>query len=160
MKKRLASIFLGLALFASACNTTTGTQPNDAVRAQAVTAWHDAAQCFRDHGFPAPDPAIDDQGKATFPEDLPRTPDDVLQACADVLNRIPNTGGSEGQSPAGIQARRQFALCMRANGVRVWPDPDAEGRFPNTPELAALGKSPALVAATATCRHYLSDGGN
>ena len=160
MKKRLALILLGLALVAAACNTTTSTRSNDSVRAQAVTAWHDAAQCFRDHGFPAPDPAIDDQGKATFPDDLPRTPDDVLQICADVLNRIPNTGPAQGLSSAGVQARRQFAVCMRANGVPVWPDPDPEGRFPNTPALAAEGKSPALVAATATCRHYLSDGGN
>ena len=160
MKKWLASILLGAALLASACQTSTGSRPNDSLRAQAVTAWHDAAQCFRDHGFPAPDPAIDDQGRATFPDNLPRTPDDVLEACADVLNRIPDSGGGQGLSPAGIQARRQFAVCMRANGVPVWPDPDAEGRFPNTTELAAVGKSPALVAATATCRHYLSDGGN
>lgn len=158
--QRLGLSLLTLAVLASACRPAAGTQTSNGVREHAIAAWHDAAQCMRDHGFPAPDPTIDDQGNATFPDDLPRTPSDVLDACADVLSRIPNSGGAQGPSPAAIQERRQFAVCMRANGVPSWPDPDADGRFPNTPALEAEGKSPALVAATATCRHYLSDGGS
>ena len=128
-------------------------------RDAAVAAWRDVAQCFRDHGFAVPDPAIDDQGNATFPSDVPRTPDDVIAACQTYLDRLPNQGSDQGPSAADIQRRRQFATCMRDHGVAAWPDPDADGRFPNSAELAAEGKSPTLLAARDTCQHFLTNGG-
>ena len=132
---------------------------SNATREAAAAAWRDVAQCLRDHGFPVPDPAIDDQGNATFPNDVPRTPDDVIAACQTYLDRLPNQGGDQGPSAADIQRRRQFAACMRDHGVAAWPDPDADGRFPDTPELAAEGKSPTLLAARDSCQHFLTNGG-
>jgi hypothetical protein len=133
--------------------------PSNATREAATAAWRDVAQCFRDHGFPVPDPAIDDQGNATFPSDVPRTPDEVITACQTYLDRLPNQGGDQAPLAADIERRRQFAACMREHGVAAWPDPDADGRFPNTPELAAEGKTPTLVAARDACQHFLANGG-
>lgn len=157
MSFRRSLVVLGLAIAVSAC-AHASTPPADA-RAQAVAAWRDVTQCYRDHAFPIPDAQIDDQGNATFPADVPRVPDEVIAACQQYLDRLPNQNANTGPTATDIARRRQFASCMRDHGVTAWPDPDAEGRFPNTPELAAEGKSPTLVAARDVCQHYLTDGG-
>lgn len=150
--KPLATL-LGLAVLVAGC----GGQPaaNTSTHDQAVAAWREVTQCFRDHGFAVPDAQIDDHGNATFPSDTPRTPDDVIAACQSALDRLPNQATASAPSAALIQHRREFAQCMRDHGVTTWPDPDAEGRFPDSPELAAQGKTPTLVAARDACQHFL-----
>jgi hypothetical protein len=155
--KPIAPILMASALFVS-CSASPANPSSDA-RSRAIAAWRDVTACFRDHGFSAPDAQIDEQGNATFPADTPRVPDDVITACQAVLDRLPNQTGDQGPSAADIQKRRQFAVCMRDHGVAAWPDPDPDGRFPNTPALAAEGKSPTLLAARDACQHILTDGG-
>lgn len=157
MSFRQPVLVLGLAIALSAC-AHASTPPSD-VRAQAVAAWRDVTQCFRDHSFPAPDAQIDEQGNATFPADVPRVPDDVIAACQQYLDRLPNQSPNSGPTAADLLKRRQFAFCMRDHGVTAFPDPDADGRFPDVPELVAEGKTPTLVAARDACQHYLTDGG-
>jgi hypothetical protein len=54
-----------------------------------------------------------------------------------------------------------FARCMRAHGITNFPDPNADGQFPET-QMRGLGKgSPQFTAAQNACERYLSprDGG-
>lgn len=157
MNLRRPVLVLGLAIAVSAC-AHANTPPPD-VRAQAVVAWRDVTQCYRDQTSPIPDAQIDDQSNATFPADVPRVPQDLIAACRQYLDRLPNRNANSGPTAADVARRRQFASCMRGHGVTAWPDPDAEGRFPNTPALEAEAKSPTLIAAQNACQHYLTDGG-
>jgi hypothetical protein len=53
-----------------------------------------------------------------------------------------------------------FAGCMRAHGVRNFPDPDSEGNFPPLGQQAlGVSKQTSLTAQQA-CRHLLSSGGS
>lgn len=143
------------ALLYSACGAVGGSTPAQSARDRTVTAWREAMQCWRDHGLAVPDPRFDDQGKPTFPNDLPRTPDDVLQACQDYLNRIPDERGGRGPNPEDIARQRQFAACMREHGLPTWPDPDPDGRVERLPaDIEAQGKSPALLAAVDACQRF------
>jgi hypothetical protein len=52
-----------------------------------------------------------------------------------------------------------FARCMRAHGITGFPDPNADGQFPET-QMRAIGKgSPQFNAAQNACQHYLNDTG-
>lgn len=49
-----------------------------------------------------------------------------------------------------------FATCMRAHGISGFPDPSADGQFPET-QMRYLGKgSPQFTAAQNACEHYLN----
>jgi hypothetical protein len=66
------------------------------------------------------------------------------------------TAPAAGQAPAADQEQaREFAQCMRDNGVPDFPDPDAEGRFS---EGEHDPDDPALRAAQEKCRD-LAPGG-
>jgi hypothetical protein len=48
-----------------------------------------------------------------------------------------------------------FARCMRAHGIAGFPDPGADGQFPES-QMRNLGKgSPPFTAAQTACQHYL-----
>jgi hypothetical protein len=56
------------------------------------------------------------------------------------------TTGADSQSGSSTSPTA-YAACMRKNGVPDFPDPDAEGRFPNL----ALEQTPAVEAARDAC---------
>jgi hypothetical protein len=155
---RRAHLVLALtvvSLLLGACAAAGRMTPAQSARDRTVAAWRDAVQCMRDHGFAVPDPQFDDQGRPSFPSDVPRTPDEVLQACQDVLNRIPDESGGRGPTSADIAQQRQFASCMRDHGFPTWPDPDPDGRIERLPaDIETQGKSPALLTAIGACQRY------
>lgn len=78
------------------------------------------------------------------------------------------SGGSHGSggSNAGSSARSQhalaFARCMRSHGVTDFPDPDSNGRFPDSSGQEAEN-NPHSGTAFSACRHLmpsLSSGSN
>lgn len=162
MRKLPALIVAPLLL--SACGfigNAARPSPTPTVRERAVAAWTAAIQCARDHGWNVPDPAIDDQGIATFPSDIGKPPEDVIAACQHFLDALPNQDpnrGTNAPSAEDIRLGRQFAACMRTNGEPNWPDPNADGTFPATPEMEQEGKSPTLVAAVQACEQYHPSG--
>jgi hypothetical protein len=55
-----------------------------------------------------------------------------------------------------------YARCMRAHGIAGFPDPGADGQFPES-QMRDLGKgSPPFTAAQTACQHFLdsADGGS
>jgi hypothetical protein len=63
-----------------------------------------------------------------------------------------NAGGSR-QSQA-----LAFAQCMRSHGVADFPDPNADGRFPNS--APSTQSDPNFGTASSACKHLIPRGGS
>ncbi|HEX6348256.1 MAG TPA: hypothetical protein VF160_02565 [Candidatus Dormibacteraeota bacterium] len=157
MKPTLAALLFLLA----ACSAPgrPAAQPTPSIHDRAVAAWHRVIQCAHDHGYDIPDPSIDDQGNATFPDSVQKPPDSVIQACQQYLNQVPNVNqGGGGPSAADIRDSHKLAQCLRAHGEPNFPDPNADGTFPLTPAVEGEGKSPTMIAAMQACAQYMHSG--
>jgi hypothetical protein len=141
-----------------------GSGPALSVQQQSQTIWLRFARCARSHGAPDfPDPNIDSQGHASFP-DPGQVKQESLQvqgACGAILSQLPASARNAPVTAAQLRQLRAFARCLRSHGMPAWPDPKPDGTFPivGTP-LAAGGKSPALISAEQACRPVYSGGLN
>jgi hypothetical protein len=148
-------------LAAAACagcgsNATTGGSSGSArltVRAKLVKL----AQCLRTHGvsdFPDPNAKNDfDYGISVSQEVWTR----AVDACKDLE---PPGEFSSKRTPAQQSAGLKFAACIRANGVKDFPDPVAGEPLIDTtriPSSSRAGGMTILNAAIAKCRTDLSD---
>jgi hypothetical protein len=118
------------------------------------------AQCMRANGvpkFPDPDPNgdmgvdLDKLGvdKAKF--------DAAHQKCKHYL---PNGGEPQKPDPQALEQMRQYAKCMRENGVPKFPDPDANGGIALTPDKLGMDPlGPQMKAAEKACEKYRGGGG-
>ena len=132
---------------AAGATTTTGGQQ------AAAAVWRELVRCARANGMPnLPDPQIDSNGRANFPNGTPDPPASVRRACQSIYDRLPASArGDEERPPADMQALLRFARCMREHGVADFPDPDAEGNF--RAQAGATGpKSPRFRGAMQACR--------
>jgi hypothetical protein len=154
-----AGVLAGLAFAAAACGI--GPQAPAAARptANPATVYHQFAQCVRGHGQPDfPDPTIDAQGHPQLPDGVQKPPNEIIQACASILDQLPASirPNTVQNDPAMM---RRFAQCMRDHGIDDWPDPNAQGDFPFPPSLAGSMKTgprwPQIQAAwNGPCRQY------
>ncbi|CAN5244129.1 hypothetical protein BH20ACT24_BH20ACT24_04060 [soil metagenome] len=116
------------------------------------------AQCMRASGvpdYPDPDPSgRPGAGHDTFNRDDP-TFKAANEKCRDLL---PGGGEHDVQGPEAIQGLLKFAQCMRDNGVPDFPDPDADGKFPEAAERGAHA-DPKFQAASEKCRKDLPQHG-
>jgi hypothetical protein len=130
----------------AATTTTTGQQ--DVVR-----VWHELVACARANGMPSlPDPQIDSNGQAHFPDGTPDPPQSVRRACQSIYDRLPASArGDTERPPADIQALLRFARCMREHGVADFPDPQADGTFPLAGTSLGHGKTPRIIRAMQAC---------
>jgi len=76
----------------------------------------------------------------------------------------PSSAGSRGSPVAGASAGSPSAVaysaCMRAHGVRNYPDPDSDGQLPKTgPQLLGVSSS-QYQAAQQACQRMLPTGGS
>jgi hypothetical protein len=140
-----------------------GGPPSPAASAhdQAVPVWRAFVQCARGHGAAElPDPVVDDQGRATFPDDaLARVPDPVhrriMDTCSPILERLPASAAQEkAPTAAQIRALTEFARCMRAHGLPDWPDPRSDAAFALPTRLANQPKN-AIQPQLLACGSYL-----
>jgi hypothetical protein len=134
---------------AGATTTTSGQQA-------AAAVWRELVRCARANGMPnLPDPQLDSNGRASFPNGTPSPPASVRRACQSIYDRLPPSArGEEERPPADRQALLRFARCMREHGVPDFPDPDAEGNF-RAPAGALPGgspDSPSVKRALQACR--------
>jgi hypothetical protein len=130
-----------------AATATTGGQQD------AAALWRELVACARANGMPnLPDPQIDSNGRAAFPNGTPDPPASVRRACQSIYDRLPPSArGEQGRPPADMQALLRFARCMREHGVADFPDPDAEGNF-RAPPGSAGPKTPRFQGAMQACR--------
>ncbi|WP_433467661.1 hypothetical protein [Spirillospora sp. CA-128828] len=112
------------------------------------------AQCMREHGVDMEDPKpgggiqIKTKGKK---EDI----DKAMEACRQYNPMANRTGAPD---PKQQERAREFAKCMRQNGVEKFPDPD-----PNQPGIRidrnTVGNDPDLEKAQEACQKVLQGGG-
>jgi hypothetical protein len=134
---------------AGAATTTTSGQQD------AAAVWRELVRCARANGMPnLPDPQIDSNGRANFPNGTPEPPASVRRACQSIYDRLPPSArGEETRPPADMQALLRFARCMREHGVADFPDPDAEGNFRAPSGSTGLSpNSPSFQRAEQACR--------
>jgi hypothetical protein len=131
---------------AGATTTTNGQQA-------AAAIWRQLVRCARANGMPnLPDPQIDSNGRAAFPNGTPEPPASVRRACQSIYDRLPPSArGEQGRPPADMQALLRYARCMREHAVADFPDPDANGNF-HAPARATDPKSPRFQGAMQACR--------
>jgi hypothetical protein len=131
---------------AGATATTSGQQA-------AVRIWRELVRCARANGMPnLPDPQLDSNGRANFPNGTPDPPASVRRACQSIYDRLPASArGDEERPPTDIQALLRFARCMRQHGVTDFPDPKADGTFPIAGTSLGHGKTPRIVGAMRAC---------
>jgi hypothetical protein len=136
---------------AGATTTTDGQQ-------DAAAVWRELVACARANGMPnLPDPQIDSNGRADFPNGTPDPPASVRRACQSIYDRLPPSARDEQvRPPADIQALLGYARCMREHGIADFPDPQADGRFPLPASLRA-GKTPSFLRANQACRQLNPD---
>jgi hypothetical protein len=137
----------------SASNGSAGATTTTSGRQAAAAVWRELVRCARANGMPnLPDPQIDSNGRASFPNGTPEPPASVRRACQSIYDRLPASArDDEERPPADMQALLRFARCMREHGVADFPDPDAEGNF-RAQAGATNPETPKFKSAMQACR--------
>jgi hypothetical protein len=141
-----------------------------------IMAWgRRFAACARAHGIPTfPDPVYPVNAQATgstsgfalFAAVGKRTLAEAVNgACNDIAQQMPPAADADSKPNATTLAHmRQYAQCMRQQGLSAFPDPKADGTFPigNT-RYAGLSNldpghpAPAVADADRACHRYSID---
>jgi hypothetical protein len=150
------AVGLGVLLLLAGCSASGGSGAATATtggQQAAAAVWRELVACARANGMPnLPDPQIDSNGRAAFPNGTPDPPASVRRACQSIYDRLPPSArGEQGRPPADMQALLRFARCMREHGVADFPDPDAQGNF-RAPPGSAGPKTPRFQGAMQACR--------
>jgi len=147
----LLALAAGLVVLAGCGNSNSSPSPADAPAAasaaspgsgggtgtgagnfqtQAMAAGREFAQCARQHNLPNfPDPVW--QSGLTWPNTPKADIESAEAACPDILRRLATVPQQiEPPTAETLGHMRQFAACMREQGVSDWPDPKADGTFP------------------------------
>ncbi|MFC7388012.1 hypothetical protein [Sphaerisporangium rhizosphaerae] len=161
---RRTTALLAVAAALAGCGSGQGTPA--ATSAPTATpgrlaVYRELTQCIRTHGMPGfpdvvPDPRT---GKITLPPGTREPTAAVMRACRSIADRLPPEGRSRPPVTAADVAKlRRFAACMRSNGLRDWPDPDADGDFPLSRRLLGLGKKGMKRQLEACKEHFPANG--
>jgi hypothetical protein len=149
-----ASAAAAAVVLLAACGSSSSDKPAPAAGRQQALEF---AKCMRKNGvpdFPDPDASGEFRGQGHEQQDNPRFRD-AQQACRDLA-----PGGTHEQnlgSPAFVEQEREFAQCIRANGVPDFPDPDASGEFRG--QSHEQQDNPKFQAAQQVCQSKLPGGG-
>jgi hypothetical protein len=149
-----AAALLGILALLTACGSSSSDKTASAADPQqAALAF---AQCMRNNGVPGfPDPDADGRFRGLGHE---QQGDPKFRAAQEACRELAPGGEHEKLGdPAFVEQMREFAQCMRDNGLPDFPDPDADGR------LRGVGHeqqgNPKFQAAMETCRPKLPGGG-
>jgi len=109
-----------------------------------------------DEGSPSANPTSGGVPPKETPQEL-GVSSSRFQAAASACNHLLPNGGS-GPTPAQVAHVRaqalRFSPCMRAHGVRNFPDPGSDGRIPDPESFGVDQGSPEFRAANNACRAY------
>lgn len=154
---------MAAALLAAVTLTGCGADPADpagqdkaSIEQQQALEW---AQCMRDNGIDMEDPEVNANGgvNMTIPEDA--DPDKVDAATEECKKLAPNGGEPEKIDPEKLNAVREYAQCMRDNGIPNFPDPDEDGGIALDADKLGLDPvGPEMKAAEEKCKDRLPDG--
>lgn len=151
----VAAVLLGVAAFAAACGGSPASAIPGYVNGVPRTTLA-FAQCMRAHGVPGfPDPGAAGQFNLAG----------INQNSPQFAHAGGICGSSGGNTGSGQQAQNaaqglKFARCMRAHGVKDFPDPATNGNGENNSvSVSGQGIDPQVFqAALTTCRPLLVGG--
>jgi hypothetical protein len=146
-------------LLAAACSLPgRAAAPTPTPRPDTAQLVRQLLQCVRSHGDPSfPDPDIGQDGIPHWPADTQPPSQAAQQACGSIYDRLPKPSATQAPTAADLAQERQFAQCMRQNGLVNWPDPNPDGSFSLPPEYQQ--KTPQLVDAWRNhCARYNPSG--
>lgn len=119
--------------------STVAASPTMNVVAQYVDAQRKWVKCMREQGYDLPDPdakgAVDLSAFAAQTKLAKTDPKWIAanQKCQPLQQPAPDGLNSQPPlTPEQIAARRNYAKCMRANGMPSWPDPGPDGQWPQS----------------------------
>ncbi|MDG4822197.1 hypothetical protein O7635_10065 [Asanoa sp. WMMD1127] len=161
MRRAVVPLLLVLGLGLAACDsgkTTPGvaTAGGATPTASAGAAASDEergrafAACMRDNGVDMPDPQ---PGAKTGIELDKLDKDKVLDAVDACREFMPGGGKDVKLNPDQLEKQRELAVCMRANGVPDFPDPDPAGA--TVREYILDKHDDDVLAALEKCRDVL-----
>lgn len=162
MKSRMLAIMGATVVALTGCSGGTDGRPtpsSNAGGAKDATGLVAAARCMRENGYPNfPDPVQQD-GRWVFPlsgTDMPNPP----AACQSLFDAT-KPGGERRNEVSGddMVKLRQWADCIRKNGVADWPDPDSAGTFQVPARINPPDDDLIYKAAYRTCEKYLPSNG-
>ena len=109
------------------------------------------AKCMREHGIPVEDPQ---EGEAIRVE-LKRGQEETMRKAQEACRQYAPGANGGRPNPQMLEKARQYAKCMRDNGVEDFPDPD-----PNEPGIrinSKQGDDPDFPRAQEKCQGILGD---
>lgn len=141
---------------ASVSPTSKTTASASSKRASALAY----SRCMRKHGvkdFPDPGPDGEISIDATPGSDL-KGP--KFEAADDACKSLMPKQG-QGKDPSVVRAAAlKYAKCMRAHGIKKFPDPNKDGGIQISTGPGLDPNSPRFKAADKTCKHLLPAGGD
>jgi hypothetical protein len=134
---------------------TANPSPSGSSNRQAAI---ELANCMRANGSPDfPDPVQDDQGRWAFP---PESAGDwePPEACRPLVHDWKIAFSDGGAVPAEDMTKfRDYAACMRRQGLEDFPDPEPDGGFDLPERIQTLvdTSDPAFATAQRACENLL-----
>ncbi|MFD7293326.1 hypothetical protein ACFV9W_08565 [Streptomyces sp. NPDC059897] len=111
------------------------------------------AQCMRENGIPMEDPKPGEGVRLQIDGSIPKeTVDKALEACRKYQPQGTRGGGNGKQG----ENMREYAACMRENGVDAFPDPTEEGGIRID---GSVSKDPDFKDAQKACQDVLGGAG-
>ncbi|MEU7853832.1 hypothetical protein [Nonomuraea sp. NPDC049141] len=108
------------------------------------------AACMREHGVDMPDPDPDGGGGIQAMSAMKGDKDAIMKALESCRSVAP-VRDRKALKPEDAEQLRQFAACMRKNGVDM-PDPDASGAIAKGTARNFKPDDPAFKKAYEACR--------
>ncbi|WP_088994613.1 hypothetical protein [Micromonospora echinaurantiaca] len=133
------------------------------VVAQYVEGRRQWVNCLRKEGFDLPDPdakGFVDLGAPGSPKKGDPKWEAAQKKCKDFNLPVPEELEEKGPPATAEQIahRREYAKCMRANGMPDWPDPGPDGEFPEDgwgPRELTPQEQAANIRASQICEPVL-----
>jgi hypothetical protein len=116
------------------------------------SAYLQFARCMRQNGQPNfPDPIQDANGDWGFPASVGKPVAPAACEAAYRQMRSVNESIAEQGSRVDMAKLRDFAKCMRRQGLSDWPDPTADGLFPLPGRYAPPNGNRLIEAPLRSC---------
>lgn len=135
--RRILVAIVATSLLAGCGSGQAPTNPKDV-----AALYHQLAECYRSHGLPNyPEPVLDQKTNTwKLPDGTQPPPQSVQDACKSVADQIPDLNANSNVSNADMEKWRNWAKCMRSNGLADWPDPATDGTFTLPSRYSTGGK--------------------
>jgi len=136
--RSLVTAAVAVAALLSGCTDGPGgAETSPTPSSDAAAAVRAVSQCMRSHGYPNfPDPVQDARGTWGFPPSVDgmRVTNECTQTVREA-KAATRDQDREKVDAATLAKLRQYATCMRRNGLPDWPDPTEFGTFKLPPSL-------------------------